>query len=126
MMTLVTGRLMGHYQSGTQTRRIPELVASHPVAQAELHPAAAERLGLADGDPVELSNARGTVRCVVRVSSDIRYDTVFLPFHYAGDESANLLTEGVTDPISGMPEFKHTTVQVRAVAREVLGVGADG
>jgi assimilatory nitrate reductase catalytic subunit len=114
-MTLITGRLLGHYQSGTQTRRIPELVASHPVAEAELHPATAARLGLADADPVELLTARGTVRCRVKISADIRYDTVFLPFHYGGVESANLLTEAITDPISGMPEFKSTVVEVRAV-----------
>ena len=112
-MTLITGRLLGQYQSGTQTRRVPELLASHPVAEAELHPAAAAALGLADGDPVELRNTRGTVRCRVKLSADIRYDTVFLPFHYGGSESANLLTEAATDPISGMPEFKSTVVEVR-------------
>jgi len=119
-LTLVTGRLLGQYQSGTQTRRVPELLASHPVAEAELHPAAAVSLGLTDGDEVELSNERGTVRCRVKLSSGIRYDTVFLPFHFPGRESANLLTEGVTDPISGMPEFKTTVVEVRAVA----GIGS--
>ncbi|MFC5503294.1 molybdopterin oxidoreductase family protein [Lysinimonas soli] len=114
-MTLITGRLLGQYQSGTQTRRVPELMASHPHAEAQLHPAAAAGLGLADGDQVELSTPRGTVRCRVAVSADIRYDTVFLPFHFADGESANLLTEAATDPISGMPEFKTTTVEVRAV-----------
>ncbi len=121
-MTLVTGRLLGHYQSGTQTRRVPELAESHPRAEVELHPAAAERIGVGTGDVVEVANARGTVRCAVRVSRDIRYDTVFLPFHYAGDECANLLTEAATDPISGMPEFKTTAVRVRAVP--VLAVSA--
>jgi len=131
-LTLVTGRLLGQYQSGTQTRRVPELMASHPVAEAELHPAAAAALGLADGDQVDLSNDRGTVRCRVKLSSGIRYDTVFLPFHFPGRESANLLTEGVTDPISGMPEFKTTVVEVRAVtgsepARdETVGAGDRG
>jgi assimilatory nitrate reductase catalytic subunit len=55
------------------------------------------------------------VRCRVQVSTDIRLDTVFLPFHFAGDQRANLLTDDETDPISGMPEFKKTTVRVRAL-----------
>ena len=42
----------------------------------------------------------------------IRPDTVFLPFHWAGDLSANLLTNDATDPVSGMPEFKVCAVQV--------------
>jgi len=121
-MTLITGRLLGQYQSGTQTRRVPELLASHPVAEAELHPAAAAGLGLADGDQVRLSNERGVVVCRVRLSADIRYDTVFLPFHYAGSESANLLTEAATDPVSGMPEFKSTIVSVSAVREPGVAV----
>ena len=32
-------------------------------------------------------------------------DTVFLPFHWAGELSANLLTNDAVDPVSGMPEF---------------------
>ena len=37
---------------------------------------------------------------------------MFLPFHWAGDLSANLLTNDATDPVSGMPEFKVCAVQV--------------
>lgn len=124
VMTLVTGRLLEHYQSGSQTRRVPELLAARPEAEAQLHPAAAQRLGLVDGDWVQLSSARGVVRCRARLSSDIRYDTVFLPFHYAEQGSANLVTEAATDPISGMPEFKNTIVTVTALAG--MAVSADG
>ncbi|TFB46298.1 molybdopterin oxidoreductase family protein [Cryobacterium tagatosivorans] len=114
-LTLITGRLLEHYQSGTQTRRVAELLTARPEARAQLHPATADRLGIADGGWLELSSERGTVRCRAEASADIRADTVFLPFHFAGDECANLLTDDVTDPISGMPEFKKTTVRVRAL-----------
>lgn len=114
-LTLITGRLLEHYQSGTQTRRVAELARSQPVARVQVHPAAAEALGLLDGGVVELSNDRGTVRCSAQLTTDIRADTVFLPFHFAAGECANLLTSADTDPISGMPEFKKTIVTVRAV-----------
>lgn len=117
-LTLITGRLLEHYQSGTQTRRVPELMDARPAARAQLHPATADQLRIVDGGWMELSNARGTVRVRAEVTADIRHDTVFLPFHFAGDECANLLTADVTDPISGMPEFKKTAVQVRAVEEE--------
>ena len=55
------------------------------------------------------------MRCRAQVTTDIRLDTVFLPFHFAGDQLANLLTDDEADPISGMPEFKKTTVRVRAL-----------
>ena len=45
------------------------------------------------------------------VTDGIRPDTVFLPFHWAGDLSANLLTNDATDPVSGMPEFKVCAVR---------------
>ena len=114
-LTLITGRLLEHYQSGTQTRRVKELADAQPEARLQLHPATAEQLGIEDEAWVEVSNDRGTVRCRAQVSADIRFDTVFLPFHFAGDQRANLLTDDETDPISGMPEFKKTTVRVKAL-----------
>ena len=111
-LTLVTGRLLEHYQSGAQTRRVPELLEAQPEALASLHPATAERLGIADGDDLELANRRGTVRCRARLTADIRPDAVFLPFHYGDAQAANLLTTDAVDPISAMPEFKTNVVRV--------------
>ncbi|TAL44161.1 MAG: nitrite reductase, partial [Salinibacterium sp.] len=115
-LTLITGRLLEHYQSGTQTRRVAELSLAQPNARAEIHPATATQLGIGDGEWVELSNERGTVRCRAALTTDIRHDTVFLPFHFPEAERANILTEEATDPISGMPEFKRTIVRVRAMS----------
>ncbi|MFF9564678.1 molybdopterin oxidoreductase family protein [Leifsonia sp. NPDC014704] len=117
-LTLITGRLLEHYQSGAQTRRVPELVAAQPEVRAELHPATAARLGIADGDRVTVGNARGAVTARALLSAGMRHDTVFLPFHFAGRQCANLLTEAVVDPISAMPEFKRTAVTVRPAAEE--------
>ncbi|PPF66896.1 nitrite reductase [Clavibacter michiganensis] len=115
-LTLITGRLLEHYQSGAQTRRVPELQDAQPVARLQIHPSAAVRLGIAHGAPVAIANARGEVRAVAEVTAGIRHDTVFLPFHYAGSECANLLTAAAVDPVSAMPEFKRTPVTVRALA----------
>jgi assimilatory nitrate reductase catalytic subunit len=51
----------------------------------------------------------------VEVTARIREDTIFLPFHWGGDESANRLTNPVLDPISRMPEFKVCAVRVDRV-----------
>jgi assimilatory nitrate reductase catalytic subunit len=113
-LTLITGRLLEHYQSGAQTRRVPELLTAQPEVRAELHPATAARLGIAEGDPVRIRNTRGSVAARAQLSEGMRLDTVFLPFHFAGRQCANLLTEGIVDPISAMPEFKRTAVTVEA------------
>lgn len=115
-MTLITGRLLEHYQSGAQTRRVSELLASQPEAKMQIHPAAAESMGINAGSFVSVANERGEVVCRAELSTAIRPETVFLPFHFPELESANRLTEAATDPISGMPEFKFNTVWVRPVA----------
>jgi assimilatory nitrate reductase catalytic subunit len=110
---LVTGRLLEHYQSGAQTRRVPELVAARPRMELVLHPAAAAARGLVDGDVAVIANDRGRVRASVVLDAGIRVDTVFLPFHFPDADSANLLTSDAVDPISAMPEFKTAVVTVR-------------
>jgi assimilatory nitrate reductase catalytic subunit len=112
-LTLLTGRLLEHYQSGTQTRRVPELNEARPQAIASMHPSTAERLGIEDGDRIELANDRGTVFCRARLTTDIRPDAVFLPFHYGEEQAANLLTSDAVDPVSSMPEFKTNVVRAR-------------
>ncbi|WP_458779121.1 molybdopterin oxidoreductase family protein [Arthrobacter sp. D3-16] len=118
-MTLITGRLLEHYQSGTQTRRVAELLEARPEARLQLHPAAAAGMGITEGVLVSVANERGEVLCRAELSTAIRPDTVFLPFHFPELESANRLTEAATDPISGMPEFKFNKVWVRPVAAPV-------
>ncbi|MEC5199166.1 assimilatory nitrate reductase catalytic subunit [Arthrobacter sp. PL16] len=123
-LLLATGRLLEHYQSGTQTRRVPELLAAQPGARLQLHPATAQDLGISQGEAVVVSSAHGEAHAVADLTTDIRQDTVFLAFHYAGSGSANLLTGSATDPVSGMPEFKTTPVRVSALSTHARGEAA--
>lgn len=110
---LVTGRVLQHYQSGAQTRRVPELAAAVPEPFVELHPLLADRLGVEDGDAVQVTSARGSVRAPARLTATVRPDTVFMAFHWAGEGGVNRITNDATDPVSGMPEFKVCAVDVR-------------
>jgi assimilatory nitrate reductase catalytic subunit len=103
---LTTGRVAAHYQSGTQTRRVEQLCEMAPEPLAEIHPHLAKRHGLIDGAPVMLATRRGRARFTTKVTNTIRPDTIFVPFHWAGDRSANRLTNPALDPVSRMPEFK--------------------
>lgn len=109
---LTTGRLLEHYQSGTQTRRVPRLDALAPAPVAWFHPETAARHGLADRGEVTLASRRGMASFVVRITRDIREDTIFVPFHWGGAGSANRLTHAALDPISKMPELKACAVRV--------------
>src|SRR5207249_4396650 len=52
---LTTGRVLAHYQSGTQTRRVETLQEIAPEPLAEMHPATARRYGLQHGGRVTLT-----------------------------------------------------------------------
>ncbi|TDQ46133.1 molybdopterin oxidoreductase family protein [Actinorugispora endophytica] len=112
-LVATTGRLMGHYQSGAQTRRVTELADAEPDAYVEVHPDTAACCGLAEGDWAQVTSRRGATAARVRLRSDARLDTVFLPFHYAGEQAANNLTNPALDPTSRMPEFKVSAVRLR-------------
>jgi assimilatory nitrate reductase catalytic subunit len=107
-----TGRVMQHYQSGAQTRRVAELVNAVPESFVEVHPDTASRAGVADGELAVVSSRRGQMLARVRCVPTLRLDLVFLPFHFPGAQRANLLTNPVLDPTSRMPEFKVCAVRL--------------
>ena len=112
-LILTTGRVMEHYQTGTQTRRVAALLEAHPEASVAVHPASAGEHGLRDGDQALISNAQGEMTARVVFDDGMRTDTIFAPFHHPGKGAANLLTQALTDPHSHMPEFKNTPVTIR-------------
>jgi assimilatory nitrate reductase catalytic subunit len=109
---LTTGRVVGQYQSGTQTRRVAALSQAEPEPTVQIHPSLARRLGAADGDKVRLTTRRGEAVMTVQTVPGIRPDTVFAPFHWGGAGSVNRLTNPALDPHSRMPEFKVCAVAV--------------
>jgi assimilatory nitrate reductase catalytic subunit len=109
---LTTGRVISQYLSGTQTRRIGPLVDQYPEPLCEMHPRLAESLGVTDGDLVRVTSRRGSMTAPAKVVETIRPDTVFIPYHWPGDKSANLLTQRALDPVSKIPEYKVSAVRV--------------
>lgn len=113
---LTTGRVVSQYLSGTQTRRIGGLVDLCPEPYVEVHPTLAEQHGIADGDWTIVESRRGYVRLQAKVVTTIRPDTVFIPYHWASEKSANLLTIRAYDPISKIPEYKKAAVRISKAA----------
>src|SRR5262249_14524904 len=109
---LTTGRVVSHYLSGTQTRRIGALVDQYPQPLCEIHPLLAHKLGIAEGDFVLVESRRGSVTVRANVVKTIRPDTVFVPYHWPLDRAANNCTVRAIDPISNIPEYKICAVGV--------------
>jgi assimilatory nitrate reductase catalytic subunit len=87
-----------------------------------MHPLLAERLGIADGDWTDVQSRRGKCTLRAQVVRTIRPDTVFIPYHWPGEQSANQLTISAQDPISKIPEYKVCAVRV-AKAEKAGGHG---
>lgn len=119
-VVLTTGRVVAQYQSGAQTRRVAELNAAAPGPFVELHPRLAERIGVAEGGAVAVTSRRGRAVAPARITVAIREDTVFMPFHWAGEGRANTLTNPALDPVSKMPEFKVCAVRVEALPQALV------
>jgi assimilatory nitrate reductase catalytic subunit len=103
---LTTGRVVSHFLSGTQTRRIGPLVEQYPEPRIEMHPRLAAKAGIADGDWTTAETRRGAITLRAMVVTTIRPDTIFIPYHWPGARSANRLTVAAQDPVSKIPQYK--------------------
>jgi assimilatory nitrate reductase catalytic subunit len=110
---LTTGRVISHFLSGTQTRRIGPLIDHQPEPFIEIHPRMAEQYGIQQDDWVTIESRRGSCTLRAQVVRSIRPDTVFIPYHWSGPKSANQLTIAAQDPISKIPEYKVCAVRIR-------------
>jgi predicted molibdopterin-dependent oxidoreductase YjgC len=127
---LTTGRTIYHFHTRTKTGRAPQLRDAAPDVWVEVSAVDAERLGLAEGDLVEVAGRRGALRGRLRVTG-IRPGLLFVPFHYGywdtGNGSgpgpdtpgraANETTITDWDPASKQPLFKTATAALTLVER---------
>jgi assimilatory nitrate reductase catalytic subunit len=109
---MTSGRVVSQYLSGTQTRRIGPLVQQVPEPLVELHPKLAATIGAKTGEKVTVTSRRGSLTLACTVVKSIRPDTIFIPYHWAGEKSANRLTIRALDPVSKIPEFKVCAVRI--------------
>jgi len=113
---MTSGRVVSQYLSGTQTRRIGPLLDQVPEPLIELHPRLAATVGVKTGDRLTVTSRRGSLTLGCQVVKTIRPDTIFIPYHWAGEKSANKLTIRALDPVSKIPEFKVCAVRLEKAA----------
>lgn len=98
-LTLTTAKIV-HFCHG-QHRDIPSLRRRNPEPVADLHPDAAARRGIADGDWIELVTPRGRARMRARLDPALAPDVVVAQYGWA-DANVNALVDPAdADPISG-------------------------
>jgi len=124
-LVLTTGRLYSHWHTLTRTAKCSKLVRREPGPYAELHPTDAARLGVSEGELVQLASRRGTIQLPARLSDGAAPGTVFVPFHwgdlFARANAANYLTISANDTLSKQPELKFCAVALEKVRVEPEG-----
>ncbi|MBD2132833.1 nitrate reductase [Sphaerospermopsis sp. FACHB-1094] len=120
---LTTGRLYGHWHTQTRTGRIDKIKQMHLEPFLEIHPRDAEKLGIVDGQVVEVRSRRGSAKFPAKITQAISPGTVFVPMHWgklwADDAEANALTHSESCPDSLQPELKACAVQLVPISVEI-------
>ena len=111
---LTTGRILYHYHGATMTRRVEGLNELAPCGLLEVHPADAAQLGIKDGDIVRAISRRGSITPRVEITDRVKPGLMFISMHFS-ETAANVLTQAVHDPISGIPEYKVSAIRVEKI-----------
>lgn len=110
-MVVNTGRIRDQWHTMTRTASAPRLLAHRSEPFVEVHPRDMARLNLVEGHLARLTLKSDQFVGRVRRSVEQRPGEVFIPIHwnrqFASHGVATVLTEPVTDPVSGQPEAKH-------------------
>lgn len=116
---LTTGRMLFHYNVGTQTRRtaISQLDKAKQ-EKVRIHPRDARRLLIEDGELVDVISRRGRVRVTTEITKATNPGTVFMTFHYP-ETRTNILVGDARDEFTGCPEYKISAVRLEKVTAGV-------
>ncbi|KXF75262.1 nitrate reductase [Paramesorhizobium deserti] len=115
-LVLNTGRIRDQWHTMTRTAKSARLSAHLAEPFAEINPADAEALGIADATLVRVASLHGKVVVRALITARQPRGSVFVPMHWTDQFASNgrvdALVPSVTDPTSGQPALKHVAVSV--------------
>ncbi len=111
---LSTGRMLFHYNTGTQTRRTAVLSREFPENFVQINQNDAKRLKIKNRSDVLVSTRRGALTVKAAVTDDIVPGVIWMPFHYV-NKLTNILTIDAFDPISKIGEYKACAARIEPV-----------
>ena len=109
---LTTGRVVSHFLSGTQTRRIGGLMDQYPQPLCEMHPRLAEKLGVAGRRFREGREPSRRGRGARAGGEDHPAGHGVRSLSLAARSLGEQMTIRAIDPVSNIPEFKICAVRV--------------
>ena len=122
--SLNTGRLRDQWHGMSRTGTIGRLFGHVPEPGIDMHAQDMDRLGLNEGDLVQVTSRRGSIVLPARASEQVGLAQSFIAMHW-GDEflsgststgeriaGVNALTSPAYCPSSKQPELKHAAVKI--------------
>jgi len=110
---LITGRLLGHFNTGEMSRRSRKLMKGTPESFVEICQDDADRSGLTDGDSVRVTSPYGSVNSKVKISESVFAGYLFAPNHFNTPNFNTLMSSVPRDPQARMPALKVIPVSIR-------------
>ena len=111
---LSTGRMLFHYNSGTMTKRVPDLLRECPGNFVQLNPADAKERGIGKRQNVRVKTRRGELVVPAEITDKIKKGVLWMPFHFS-DEPTNVLTNSAFDPVCKIGEYKACAARIEKV-----------
>ncbi|KQZ84443.1 molybdopterin oxidoreductase [Microbacterium sp. Root166] len=126
---LNTGRLQHQWHTMTKTGKVDKLMRLNAEPFVEIHPADAERLGIDEGDEVEISSRRGRAVLPALITDRVQPGCCFTPFHWNDEHGEHLAVNAVTsdavDSASLQPEFKFAAVALRRIGPRAVAAAPE-
>ena len=114
---LTTGRNLYQFHTGTMTRKVPALNECYNEERIEVNPQDATRLGINDGEMLQVSSRRGSVEARAGITDRNPPGVVYMDFHFA-ETPTNILTGAAFDSPTCTPDFKVTAVNLKKLEAE--------
>ena len=108
---LSTGRTLYNYNIGNMTLKSDAIRQKQSKNFVEMHAGDAERLGVQDGDLVEVTTRRGRLTVKATVADKVRPGALWMPFHFM-DQPTNRITNDAFDNVTRTAEYKVCAAQV--------------
>ncbi len=115
-LLLTSFRSMHHFLTGEMTNKSKTLMSFNEGPYCYVSVLDAQRLGIADGDMVEVSSSAGAVRCEARIGENIPKGRVGMHFHFE-ELLVNKLFPTQFDEKTFTPNYKMAAVQVRKLLK---------
>jgi formate dehydrogenase alpha subunit len=112
---LITGRVLGHFNTGEMSRRSTRLTKAMSSSYIESSPEDADKEGLSDGDAVQITSPYGSVTSRLKIGKSAPNGYLFGPIHFNNPNYNALMSAVPLDPQARMPALKVVPVSITRV-----------